>query len=516
MLRILIILLFLFPAVIFSQNAEIRINDIIEKAKKMGDSSQHRAIELSKEAYRLAKENNYKVGIIESRLIAARNSYDLGVYQDVITYAVEALELAEEMNLPKHQAEAGQLAGMGYGELGFYDKGKTELNQALKISHKITENDERLFRRGFILSAIAVNFDRQDLDIDSVIHYHKKARAQFQQISTDKSYRKSVLSMSNSNIGLSLAHKGEYDLAEKTLLKSLELSKGGSQHIRGYTIVEIGNVYNKKKAFYKAVSYFNRAHKISEKLQNPYLQKNIYIGLHDAYSGLNKIDSSQFFLKEYARLSDSLSIQEKSAMSVPIEQILDEEQTYYNDRKDSLIVLFSVLVFTILLGSVYLIFKSIRDRKRYRSIIERLEVKQKSISNQARNEKSTASNTISSSKEQKILKDLDDIMVKKEFLNSEMSLPYLAHQLNTNTKYLSEVIRNNKGKNFNAYINGLRIEFIVEKLYTDKMFRRYKISSLAEESGFSSREVFSSIFKKETGLSPFKFINSIKKEKNKD
>jgi len=83
---------------------------------------------------------------------------------------------------------------------------------------------------------------------------------------------------------------------------------------------------------------------------------------------------------------------------------------------------------------------------------------------------------------------------------------YLANLLNTNTKYLTEIIRQHTGKNFNNYINGLRIQYITEKLYHDPKYREYKISYLAEESGFSSREIFAVTFKKETGVSPSYFI----------
>jgi YesN/AraC family two-component response regulator len=52
----------------------------------------------------------------------------------------------------------------------------------------------------------------------------------------------------------------------------------------------------------------------------------------------------------------------------------------------------------------------------------------------------------------------------------------LAAQLNTNTKYLSEAIKNNRSQNFNNYINNLRINYIVHKLYNDPKYREYKIS----------------------------------------
>ena len=58
----------------------------------------------------------------------------------------------------------------------------------------------------------------------------------------------------------------------------------------------------------------------------------------------------------------------------------------------------------------------------------------------------------------------------EKFLNKDMSLALLASHLETNTKYLSEVINKYKGKNFNVYINELRINYIVSKLKTNPMY----------------------------------------------
>ena len=45
------------------------------------------------------------------------------------------------------------------------------------------------------------------------------------------------------------------------------------------------------------------------------------------------------------------------------------------------------------------------------------------------------------------------------FLNKDFSLAILAGQLDTNTKYLSEIINSHYHMNFNTYINRLRINY---------------------------------------------------------
>ncbi|UTX49040.1 AraC family transcriptional regulator [Chryseobacterium sp. MA9] len=97
----------------------------------------------------------------------------------------------------------------------------------------------------------------------------------------------------------------------------------------------------------------------------------------------------------------------------------------------------------------------------------------------------------------------------QKFLKKDISLSSLANDFDTNTRYLSAIIKQHKKKSYSNYINGLRIAYIKTKLAENPIYREYKISYLAEECGFSSREVFAVTFKKETGITPSCFISSL-------
>lgn len=109
-----------------------------------------------------------------------------------------------------------------------------------------------------------------------------------------------------------------------------------------------------------------------------------------------------------------------------------------------------------------------------------------------------------------ILQKLDKFEKSEKFLKKDKSLTSLASSLDTNPRYLSEIIKQYKGKNFNNYLNGLRIQYITQLLYKEPIYREYKIIYLAEHCGFSSREVFAIAFKKETGVTPSYFISQLR------
>ncbi|GAB3423484.1 hypothetical protein GCM10027516_22730 [Niabella aquatica] len=110
---------------------------------------------------------------------------------------------------------------------------------------------------------------------------------------------------------------------------------------------------------------------------------------------------------------------------------------------------------------------------------------------------------------QRLLNSLEAFECSDLFTFGNMSLSYLSAHLNTNTKYLSYVIKKYKQTDFNNYINELRINYIIKNLKNIPEWRQYKISVLAEKGGFSSHSKFATIFKAHTGLSPSVFIKNL-------
>lgn len=118
---------------------------------------------------------------------------------------------------------------------------------------------------------------------------------------------------------------------------------------------------------------------------------------------------------------------------------------------------------------------------------------------------------ISKETEKELLQKLKTFEKSDRYLNKDMSLALLAGQLETNTKYLSEVINTYKGKNFSAYINELRVNHIAYLLKTEPAYLNYKVSYLAEVAGFTSHSTFTTVFKSVTGISPNTYIQQLTK-----
>ncbi|WP_286801841.1 MULTISPECIES: helix-turn-helix domain-containing protein [Sphingobacterium] len=107
---------------------------------------------------------------------------------------------------------------------------------------------------------------------------------------------------------------------------------------------------------------------------------------------------------------------------------------------------------------------------------------------------------------------LDNFEKKIGYIEHGLTLNKLAKKFDTNTFYLSQVINDLKGMNFNKYLGELRIRYITGKLYNDRKYLNYKIETLADECGIASRSNFSNLFQEINGIRPTDFIKERQKE----
>lgn len=113
---------------------------------------------------------------------------------------------------------------------------------------------------------------------------------------------------------------------------------------------------------------------------------------------------------------------------------------------------------------------------------------------------------------EELLKKLKSFEDKNEFTQKGLTINKLAGQMGTNSNYLSQVINDCKGMNFNKYLSELRINYITNLLFENKEYLKYGIETLAKECGIASRQNFSDLFYELNGIRPTDFIRKRKQE----
>ncbi len=102
-------------------------------------------------------------------------------------------------------------------------------------------------------------------------------------------------------------------------------------------------------------------------------------------------------------------------------------------------------------------------------------------------------------------KKLDKLMKEKLYLKTKLTIDEVAEKLETNSKYLSQMINESQQKNFYTYINTFRIEE-AKRLLKENQHQKYSIQGIARIAGFSSKSSFNEAFRRIVGMTPSEYL----------
>jgi AraC-like DNA-binding protein len=116
--------------------------------------------------------------------------------------------------------------------------------------------------------------------------------------------------------------------------------------------------------------------------------------------------------------------------------------------------------------------------------------------------------TLDPGRAEKIIPKLRSLMEnEKVYLDPDLTLKSLAQKLHIHSNHLSRIINERFEMGYNDYINKYRIEEAKERL-SDPAEAKKGITEIMYETGFYSKSVFNTAFKKYTGMTPSAFRRS--------
>jgi AraC-like DNA-binding protein len=281
----------------------------------------------------------------------------------------------------------------------------------------------------------------------------------------------------------------------------------------------LAEVVFRKKEYEKAIVNVDEALGYAKRFDNLFLQMKIMQQQSKIYLALNRLAEYKQTYAKFFEFQDQAEAQEQEFVNTAYNLISDEYDSKYEEENANyvkVVYIASAFLLVVILICIFFWLKKVEAKKGLDQIINYIEITRNNLLDSfsvADKKTEPKKNLILKETEQQILNKLKRFESSKRFLNKDISLAVLAGQLESNTKYLSEIINNHYNVNFNTYINRLRINYIIEKLKTDPNFINYKISYLAENCGFSSHSSFATVFKSITGISPVKFIELLNQEK---
>ena len=448
--------------------------------------------------------------------------FKIGEYSKSIKYSKKADSLFEKINNKGiDHFMANYLLAMAYKKSGLRDQANKKLAKAHKIALQVKDS-----RYKNIILFIETDFLEEEKKYCEAIPNRKKIIESIQE-----TYKKSHDTIDRIQEAICRSYLAlDYLLCDdlenaKIQIKKYEESQG-KYHFAHYRI----EIYFLSKAIINAKEgdveqsklYFDNAKKAAQKTKNRSIQT--IITEQRLRSRIDDVEEKDQLFDEFVDLKDKIRSENLKSIA---EETDRQNKTIrrHNNYKKILAILACFLVVIILFYAYFSYRKNRKLKLRFEKIISDLE-KNNNKNSEVKVKETTKATTefcqddkpkiMSPEKESELLKKIENFEEGTDYTSKNFTLNNLAFILDTNQKYINYLIKEHKGKNFNDYINGLKIKFVVELLYKNPEALKYKINYLSEISGFSSHSHFTKIFTKEMEISPSAFIANLKKHNSEN
>jgi len=288
----------------------------------------------------------------------------------------------------------------------------------------------------------------------------------------------------------------------------------------------IGQSYLANNNPEKAILYFNKVDSVFQKHNFilPELREN-YESLINIYKNKKNSDKELYYTKQLLK-ADRIIAKDFAYLSSTIHKeydtkTLQEEKERLEKATSWGICIIVSLGFFATILMIIIVIKNKKEKKvkiNYRILESKilnniyLESRNKEVTKIKEEDKFSLNEDLIG----KVLAKLKCFEDKCGFTENGLTINKLALKLHTNSNYLSQIIHEHKGVNFTRYLSELRINYITNKLYTEKIYLTYKIETLAEKCGIASRTNFSNLFQEINGMRPTEFIKKRQKDQEKE
>ncbi|WP_415325867.1 helix-turn-helix domain-containing protein [Chryseobacterium sp. MMS23-Vi53] len=484
------------------------------------------------------------------------------------------LKYADSMIAVASQSKVGDLQSIAYLEKGIiyyyhYKKFQQALNEYLKAYEyaKNTKNEylkyQNLYHMGVVKSYLGYYEDASELFQKSLAYYSKeKSRKDLgsnaiynnkraylnclhqllicyrnlgQYSETDYAIQTGLAEIGDNpeyaqekgyfllSKGISEYRNNKFQSALNNLNQSLPSIKKGRDFARlSVDYYYIGKTYFGLKNTKESMKYFRKVDSIFTKHQFilPELRENYEILIDQSKKEKNQ--EQQLYYTNQLLKADSIMSKDFIYLSPKIHKdydaktLLDEKEKLQKINYFGTVIIIVLIIWAIGLGALLT-----RRHKKAKEIKQKYVLLEEKFTVQhdetlpilpiaAPVEERRSS--LNESKVEELLQKLKTFEEKKEFTQKGLTISKLATQLNTNSNYLSQVVNEHKGVNFNKYLSELRINYITNLLFENKEYLKYNIETLAKECGIASRQNFSDLFYEINGIRPTDFIKNRREE----
>ncbi|WP_090603898.1 helix-turn-helix domain-containing protein [Parapedobacter koreensis] len=471
------------------------------------------ALEAADSLYRVAGSDIQK---IRSLMLISDMFHRMSNRDSSIHYAIKAERIAERTTNHAWQARICGVLSTQHRETGLFSAGKQYVEKGLRAIEKVDNPEVVNQFKGQCFQELGFYALAEKQYHEAIAHF-KRADLFFINLA-DSTIRHFALAQNDERLGLCHMELGAIDSAKFYYERALVLERRASEAetpMKGFIYDGLGRVHLAKQQYGLADSCFQRALAIAEASGFPNLKISVYKNLAHYHQLTGNEEGYHQYNEKYLReIGDDAARHRKYADNI----LARIQQKVLELSATNRMLGIAAAAFIVLAGlsmGMY-IRRQRKNQRRYKDVISRL----RSARTQAlavvpatvETSSDRDKDLMPESTKQELLRKLEHFESSQQFTERNISIAVLAGKMKTNTKYLSYIINNYRNKDFNSYINELRINYIISKIGADNRYLNYKISYLAEECGFATHSQFTTVFRNITGLSPSTFLTYLKKD----
>lgn len=472
-----------------------------------------RALEFYKSALNILDTSNYT-----NKLANAYNNIGtaylyLNSYEKAVIYFFKSLNIYEKTN------GSGIRLAMSYNNIAIVHSKQEEYKKAMVFyfkAYNIYKGASFKENQTISLYNIAENFALM-MQHDSALYYYQMAENEA--IQMQNKYILLHIYNAKGNVCLKM---NNLDKALSSFQCALKFSDEiGDEMGKTNSHINLGKYYFDLKLYSKCLNHLKIGQQLAEK--NGYSELNMIINklLSNYYQNTNNYKEAFAALGVYVDLKDTIFSDSK------YKQISQLHIVYETEQKENEIAMLSSenksrnaelkqqktislsLAIGIGLVILFLIILGVQLKQKYDAYAVLVRKNLMLVKLEDNTKSKYQESNLQNEEHEKIISALM-LKMKEEkiYFDRDLNINDLSKQLNTNSKYLSQVVNSSFNSNFNNFINEFRVKE-AQKLLSDNSNDVFTLEGIASNVGFSNRTTFNAAFKKYTGVTPSFYKKSI-------
>ena len=307
-------------------------------------------------------------------------------------------------------------------------------------------------------------------------------------------------------------------------LSDADAVKGVSSNCKVLALWNIYKVYYSTARWREASAVLERIDRHASEYNDAAIHNRVLCNWVELYRGQGKNDLAEHYDYLYLKSKDSLlrksnaERMERSAFVHELSQMNNQlAESQARHRHMVLVVVVLLAFITVIVIALVVNIRGLRKQKAY---VKKLYEKNMELLSRkpttptprptADSRPSAINEELKNALSERIEHTIND---PKIFTAQDFSLHQLAFLVESNDKYVSQIINERYNKNFKQLLNEIRVAEACRRLGDQDRFGHLTIAGIAEDVGFGSRSNFALVFKRITGISPSDFLHQARQER---